>query len=117
MRKRLLALGVVLAVALLVGVVLRGHLTTFRARYDRVRPGMTRDEVRALLGEPVLLNAHGDLPGEEAQAVDVWASSGAKELAYVHFTDGRVGHKAWHEEHEPTSLERVLQAIRQWLGW
>jgi hypothetical protein len=130
MRKRLLILdGVVLAVAVLAGVLLPPGRpkTQLRAQYDRVRRGMTPEEVHAIMGEPNYYT-HPWPPGQVTEvfgddqlfvSIDLLIIPESKESVYILFTDGRVTRKTyqWEDRHEPTALERMLAPAQDWLGW
>jgi hypothetical protein len=124
MRKRLLILdGVVLAVALVAAaaVLLLANQprTPLRAEYDRVRRGMTREEVRAIMGKPA---ATGYGPNNVLRveffgycpflpsSIHVRREDPSP-TATVEFTDGRVTRKTWDDWHEPTALERLLKPM------
>ena len=112
MRKQLLVLdGVVLAVALLAAVadlLLGTPRTPYRTSCDRVRWGMTPEEVHAHMGEPaVSCWSSTGLRSEIYDGSDVaLVSSGSAESAGVLFANGRVTRKTWGGG-EPTWLESV----------
>jgi hypothetical protein len=118
---------VALAVVLVAGVMVVALLvpsppkTQFRVGYDRVRLGMTPDEVHAVMGRWVMAYYPGGIPEEEVYAgaddgdalISATNPSGGTEAAYVRYAGGRVTDKTWEGKGEPTWLE----SLRFRLGW
>jgi hypothetical protein len=91
-RRRLLLLGLPAAIALLVlgaSMLLSPSAISYE-NYERVRKGMTKDEVEAILGRPkTVVSAPGSLPsGIRWDTRCEWI--GNEHLIAVSFQDGRV---------------------------
>jgi hypothetical protein len=132
MRKRRLAIldGVVLLVTVAVGLPvlqLSTPKTPLRQKYDRIRVGMTAEEVHAIMGRPDpmrsidwpshALHVYGDNAGDLQVRSPPGIPPRSREAAQVEFASGRVICKAYSDGDEPSRLERWLAPIRQGLGW
>jgi hypothetical protein len=126
-RKRVLVLdGAVLIVAAVAGAAVLlwpgPQKTPFRAQFDRVRRGMTAEEVHEVVGRP-----NDNLPwppGEDMKGfgfdrmVSIGPTlrrDGSEESSCIHFKDGRMTRKedGRGNRHEPSALGALLDR----LGW
>jgi hypothetical protein len=108
-------------------LLLRPQQTVFRAKYYLIRPGMTREQVHAIMGEPnTLIWLMNPVPSEEYQeeygypryfhrGPYLYLPTEEQETAYVRFASGQVIRKNYErgESHEPTMLESIIEQ----LGW
>jgi hypothetical protein len=124
------AVTLILTGAALVGPVFRTPgkpKTPFRVKYDRIRRGMTIEEVRAIMGEPMLPVVGLTDGSQDLETYDTkWKTisepiqpitSEPEEKADVWFVNGRVSEKDWIlGEDEPTQLDLAVASVRDWLG-
>jgi hypothetical protein len=116
-KKRKLAVLAVAAVGLAVGPLLYlQHLpkTPLRAGYDRVRQGMTTEEVHAAMAEFGPFDPYLSVVDGEADRVEVYFNNDHTEaLAVFRITQGRVAEKSFHQR---SWTANQLEDVREWLG-
>ena len=114
-RRLLLALGVGLAMlALLAGLPFALPMKSgMEAKYDRIQPGMTEEEVEAILGPPF---DDGDYGGTGGGGALWWDERGPGEgwtIVLVGYEEGRVTEKKL----ERRAGKGWLQELRARFGW
>jgi hypothetical protein len=115
-KKRMLVVLTVVTVGLVVSALLYLHSlpkTPLRAGYDRVRKGMTTEEVHAAMKEfgpfdPYLSDVDGG-----SDRVEVYFKND-QAMATIHLTRGRVMEKCYYQESWGASM---LEDVRERLGF
>jgi len=113
MTRRRLVFGLLLLSAVLAGFVgwlwIADNRRAPLARYERVKEGMTREEVIQIVGAPP---SRRKILIDPAAGLDVWACEEA--MLLIHFDEaGTAARVTVTELQPPTFTER----IRRWLGW
>jgi hypothetical protein len=115
-RKRKLVVLAVAAVGLVVGPLLSlQHLprTPLRTGYDRVRQGMTTEEVHAAMAEFGPFDPYLSVVDEGPDRVEVYLKND-QAMAVFHITGGRVTEKSFHQR---SWVANKLDDVRERLGF